>query len=157
VGNYSEIQDVAKNIFDLNEITRRRDSITNEEASIAILNRSGNASLTGKIRKLLGENLGYKNITVLTAPSFPPEEKTVVYDLTGGTKPFTLDELVGKLPAEPVYEVADSIKKILGSKKIDMAISIGKDLVNIYNVEEGTMEDLNRQGDNQESAEFIKN
>ena len=151
VGNYSEIKEVAENIFDLNKIKRRREAIAEESAEIAIINQSGNWALTGKIKKLLADNLSYKNVVMLNNPSNTQEEKSVVYDLTNGIKPFTLDELVEKLPASPSYEENPFLRKLLVDKKTDMVISLGKDLVDIYNVEEGTIEDLNKARDDQES------
>jgi len=157
VGNYSEIQELAQNIFDLNKIKRRREAIAEEGATIAIINQSGNLALTGKIKKLLGDNLGYKNIFMLNSPDSALENKAIVYDLTGGTKPFTLDELVGKLPASLASDVSSYVKNLASARKADMIIVLGKDLVDIYNVEEGTIDDLNKQNDVQESAEFSKN
>jgi polyisoprenyl-teichoic acid--peptidoglycan teichoic acid transferase len=157
VGNYSEIQEVAENIFDLNKIKRRREAIAFEDASIGIVNQSGDYALTGKIKKLLGDNLNYKNVIMLNNPANIRAEKSIVYDLTNGTKPFTLDELVGKLPAAPAYEAALFLKPLLGDRKVDMVISLGKDLASIYNAEEGTLDDLNRANDIQENLEYNKN
>jgi hypothetical protein len=151
VGNYSEIKDLAENLFDLNTIRRRKDEISKENASIYILNQSGDAYLPDKIKKLLGENLEYKNIGVLTSIGKNLVEKTAVYDLTGGTKPFTLDELVGKLPASPADNPPSLIHNLLAGKKAEMLISLGKDLLDIYNIREGTIDDLNKARDDQES------
>jgi len=157
VGNYSEIKEIAQNIFDLNKIKRRREAIVAENAEITILNQSGNPALTGKIKKLLGDNLNYKNVAMLNNPGSILAEKSTVYDLTNGLKPFTLDELVEKLPAVPSYNTAAFIRSITVGKKFDMVVSLGKDLVDIYTVEEGTLDDLNKQTDNRESEEFNKN
>lgn len=167
VGNYSEIKEVAENIFDLNKIKRRREAIATEDAKIAILNQSGNWALTGKIKKLLGDNLNYKNVAMLNNPGDVLAEKTIVYDLTNGIKPFTLDELIEKLPAttsqgeswrgepaSPSYNTASFVRDLLASKKFDMVVSLGKDLIDIYNVEEGTLDDLNRARDDQEQLDL---
>jgi len=151
VGNYSEIKEVAENIFDLNKIKRRHEAIAAEDAKIAIINRSGDRVLTEKIKKLLADNLDYKNIVVLNDSGNIPADKSVVHDLTNGIKPFTLDELIEKLPASPSYDEPPFLKNLFTEKKTDMVISLGKDLADIYNMEEGTLEDLNRARDDQES------
>jgi len=157
VGNYSEIREVAENIFDLNKIKRRREAIAGEDAEIAIINRSGSPALTGKIKKLLGDNLSYKNIAMLNNPGKVLAEKSIVYDLTNGMKPFTLDELVEKLPASPSYDTPVFAQSLAAAKKFDMIVALGKDLEDIYNVEEGTLDDLNKQNDIQENIEYNKN
>jgi len=156
VGNYSEIKEVAENIFDLNAIRRRRETIAVEDASIAILNQSGDPALTGKIKKVLGDNLNYRNVAMLNNPAGRLAEKTIAYDLTDGMNPFTLDELVEKLPASPSYGALTFLDNLAGGKKFDIVVSLGKDLVDIYNVEEGTVEDLNKERDEQEDAYLQK-
>ncbi|OGI16461.1 MAG: hypothetical protein A2Z52_01355 [Candidatus Moranbacteria bacterium RBG_19FT_COMBO_42_6] len=157
VGNYSEIQEVAENIFDLNKIQRRREAIAEEDAEIAIINQSGNLALTGKIKKLLGDNLSYKNITMLNNPGGAVAEKSIVYDLTSGIKPFTLDELVEKLPASPSYGAAPAFRGLKAGQEFEMIVVLGEDLVDIYNIDEGTLADLNKENDDRESVEFNKN
>ncbi len=152
VGNYSEIKEVAENIFDLNKIKRRREAIIEEDAEIAIVNQSGNIALTGKIKKLLADNLSYKSIMMLNNPGSVLAEKSIVYDLTDGIRPFTLDELVEKLPASPSYNATPFVRGLAAGQKFDMVVSLGKDLVDIYNIEEGTVEDLNKARDDQESV-----
>ncbi|MDO8240448.1 MAG: LCP family protein [Candidatus Moranbacteria bacterium] len=156
VGNYSEIQDLAKNIFDLKALQRRRDEIAKEDASIVIINKSGDNKIVQKIQKVLQENLKHKNVTVLNNAERILTDKTVVYGLTGGQKPFTLDELATKLPATVSYSADASLAKILQNKEVDLALVVGKDLIDRYNGEEGTLEDLNRANDDQENAEYSK-
>lgn len=166
VGNYIEIQELAQNIFDLNEIKRKREEISKENASIVIINRSGDTYLIEKIKKLLSVNLDYKNITIKKTTDKTVAEKTVAYDLTGDTKLFTLDELVKKLPASTADTVPENIRslatpKISVSKNRDAAelpivIVLGKDLSGIYNIEEGTIQDLESSRDNEESLNFNK-
>jgi LCP family protein required for cell wall assembly len=153
VGSYDEIQELSQNIFDLNEIRRKRDEIAKEDAKIIILNRSGDSALPGKIKKILSENLNYKNIDLKNVPVQTIEKKTLVYDLTNGAKLFTLDELVKKLPAVSSDNTPDFIKKIAASSNSNsspLIISLGTDLKKIYNIEEGTLVDLESNRDNEE-------
>ena len=155
VGNWSEIQDLSSNIFDLNKIKRRQLEIANENASIGLLNRSGNAQVTGKIQKLLNENFGYKNVSLLKESSTKSVDQTLVYDATNGARPFTLDELAKKLPAQVSYDKFSI--PLASSEKPDLIIVVGKDLVSKYNMEEDTLEDLNNDRDSQDLLNLTKN
>jgi LCP family protein required for cell wall assembly len=157
VGNYSEIKDLAKNIFNLNTIKRRKDAIGIEAASITIINSSGDAKIVQRIQKVLQENFAYKDVTLLASTNKTLSEKTTVYDLTNGQKPFTLDELATRLPAVVSYNSATNIAQQLQGKKSDLVLVIGKDLIDRYNIEEGTIDDLNNARDDQENLEYNKN
>lgn len=150
VGNYSEIQDLAQNIFDLNKIKRRREEISKEDASIILINKSQNSIIINKIKKLLSENLVYKNVSIIDDyfPSF--EEKTFVYDLTNGTKPFTLDELATRLPATVSYSFQEKYKKIIEKSQPDLVLIVGKDLISRYNMVEDSIEDFKKAQDSQD-------
>ncbi len=156
VGNLSEIQELAQNVFDLNVLKRRRAEIEKEDASITLINASGDYKILNALKKLLSVNLNYKNVAVAGIGNFVAD-KTMAYDLKNGAKPFTLDELATRLPAVVSYSVAPEIQKLAGNQKTDMILVIGKDLVERYNMEEGTIQDLNSERDNQDNLEFNKN
>jgi polyisoprenyl-teichoic acid--peptidoglycan teichoic acid transferase len=142
IGNYSEIQDMAQNIFNLNEIKRRKEEIQKENAEISIINFSGDASLTSKVKKVLMEHLNYKNIEEIFPKNNSPEDKTFVYDLSGKSKPFTTDELLKTLPAilsayNQKYDTYFDNQK----NHPDIIIGLGKDIIQKYNIKEGTIED----------------
>jgi LCP family protein required for cell wall assembly len=157
VGNYSETRDLAQNIFDLDALKRKRAEIANEGANIAIINQSGNSIITSRIQKLLSENLDYKNVTVLNIPNKPLSDASTVYDLTDGTKPFTANELVTKLPAAIAYGSNIPYPTSQGSKQFDIVVVLGKDLVAKYTMEQGTIGDLNNDRDTQDSQGFNNN
>lgn len=150
VGNYSEIQELAQNVFDLNKIKRTREEIANEDAGILMINKSGNWQVMNAIKKLLSVNLDYKNVSVLSVGN-TVTDKTIVYDLNNGTKPFTLNELATKLPATVSYNIDPAVQKLVRNQKADMVLVIGKDLVDRYNMEEGTLQDLNNERDAQDN------
>jgi len=157
VGNYSEIQDLAKNIFDLNALKRRQEAIAAEDTQITIINRSGNMKIMERLKKVLQENLNYRNVAVFNEAGKLSAEKTIVYDMTDGQKPFTLDEIATKLPATVSYTPDSSLESFWQEKKTDLILVIGKDLISRYTGEEGTLEDLNNFNDNQEAQDFTKN
>jgi LCP family protein required for cell wall assembly len=149
VGNYSEIQDLAKNIFDQKEISKRQDEIKNEDASITIINKSGNADLLTKIKKLLSERLGMKNVKVIANT----ENETITNSIistneNGAGKIFTLDELIKKLPAKLTEEKIDN--------ENDITITLGTDLINTYKYEEDSIDDFNKAQDSQDDIDFTK-
>ncbi|MFA5994105.1 MAG: LCP family protein [Parcubacteria group bacterium] len=149
IGNYSEIHDLAANIFDLNALKRRKEEIAKENATLVVLNQSGDAQILTKIKKVLQDNLNYKNVKVLPNPTKTITEKSVVYDATNGQKPFTLDELAAKLPAEISYTINEEATSLLQKENYDMTILIGKDLITKYNMEDDTLENLNAAQDDQ--------
>jgi polyisoprenyl-teichoic acid--peptidoglycan teichoic acid transferase len=157
VGNYSEIHDLAANIFDLNKLKRRKEEISQESAGLAIIDQSGDPRILSRIKKVLQDNLDHKDIDVLTGPAKKITGKTVVYDTTDGQKPFTLDELAAKLPAEVSYSMDDGIAQLAQKKNHDMVIVIGKDLIERYNMEEDTMDDLNAAQDDQMYINLLDN
>lgn len=156
VGNFSEIQDLAQNIFDLNKLKRRREEIAQENASVVIINESGDDSVLSKIQKLLSENLVYKNVTVIrdSVPKHVLEEKSSVYDSNSGTKPFTLDELATRLPAEVSYSLPDRYRQLTAKNSPDIVLVIGQDLIDKYSMEEDSIDDFKQAQDDQEYLEL---
>ena len=141
VGNWSETQELAKNIFDLNEIKNKRDKIASENATVAIINQSGNAAVPLRIKNLLQKNFGYKNVITLSAPDKNTLENRMLYDLTNGAMPFTLSELTGKLPAPASYSLDSHYAKIITNSSANIVLVIGKDLINKYNMAEDSVAD----------------
>ena len=149
VGNYSEVRDLAQNLFDLNTLKRRQDEITAENATVAIINKSGDANLTSKIKSLLNDNFDYKNVVVLSDQTKDLEDSTSVYDLSQKSKPFTLNELTTKLPAQiSVAGLGDNYKNDLGNTLPDMVIVLGKDLSVKYNMDKDNVDDYKRAEEN---------
>ncbi|HAI74278.1 MAG TPA: hypothetical protein DCS28_02915 [Candidatus Moranbacteria bacterium] len=149
-GNYSEIQDLAQNIFDLNKLKRRREEIIKENASVALINKSGDNDIVEKIKKLLSENLVYKNVSIVNDPAKDLENITAVHDSTSGIKPFSLDELAAKLPARVSYGLPDRYKKITEKNPPDITVVIGKDLIEKYNMAEDSIENYKKAQDEQD-------
>jgi len=144
VGSYSEIHDLATNLFDLDAIRRREKEIEKESAQIRIINQSGDPALLSKIKLLLKDKLKLKVISAENAKNKSITEKTTVIDNTNGQKIFTLDELLKKLPATLSPEKGD----IIG--KEDMTVILGQDLVKTYDFEEDSIEEFNKSDNNQE-------
>lgn len=153
VGNYSEIQELAENLFDLEELKRRRAEIEKENASVVIINQSADAKLTNKIKDLLTDKLGIKKISILNNDDNLVRSQTIIYDYTEKEKVFTLDEIIKKLPAEPFQNKNDILEEETGA---DFIILLGTDLEDIYKYEEDSMEDLNNAGLDQQYLDLLE-
>lgn len=158
ISGYSEIRELAGNVFDLNAANRRKQEIADENASIVLIDKSGDASLIGKIRNLIADRFGYKSVTVATDPMRYEEDSSTAYDLSGGAKPFSLDEIAAKLPAKAAYDLPAGYLKVIGklSKKDqpDIVVVIGKDLAEKYSMDEDSIEDYQRSQDDQNYLDF---
>ena len=150
VGNYSEIQDLAQNIFDQTEIKKRQESIAVENAKIEIINQSGDNQLAYKIQRLLTDKLGMNNVSVTNNSQSSIAQRTTVTDDSNGAKLFTLDELIKKLPASLSNHTADT-----SSSSSDVIIKLGSDLADIYKYEEDTLEDYNKAQDAQANLDML--
>lgn len=147
VGNWSETQDEAKNIFNRSEIKNKRDKIDEENAIVAIINSSGNTLVLSRIKNLLQKNFDYKNVTSFSDPDKNVRDTSMLYDLTNGKKPFTLSELATKLPADVSYASPNGYMKIASGVHPDILLVIGKDLINKYTMSEDSVEDYNAAKD----------
>jgi LCP family protein required for cell wall assembly len=94
VGNYSEIQDLYRNIFDLDLIRRRKAEIEKENAGITIINQSKYKNLDSKIKDILENKMKIKNIEIADSKNSQLRENSYVSDRTNGQKIFTLDEII---------------------------------------------------------------
>lgn len=151
IGNYAEIQDLAKNIFDLKILEKRKEEIKNENPSIALIDNTGDYKTYYKIKNLLNKKLGFENVEKLNLENDFSSSETTVFDLTSGKKPFSLDEVIKKMPATPSQDnSALAIKIKENIVKYDILIILGKDLNAIYQYDEDSIEDLQKSEANQE-------
>lgn len=153
VGNFSEVADLAQNIFDLDVIKRRQAEIEKESASVAIVNQSEDKDLADKIRGLLKDKLNINNVNVVYYQVRPYANETKVVDNTSKQKVYTLDELLKKLPAK-LGEASGDIADL--KDKYDMVIILGNDIIKKYSFEEASFEEYNK-AENDEEEIIIKN
>ena len=144
IGSWKETQELAQNIFSLNTLKKHRQEVEQEKATLVIINKSGNQNAFLRIFNLLKKSFGYKNISIVNSQNNNTEEKTVVYDLTNGAKPFTLNEIAKKLPAQVSYNFNDYSEKLSLPAKTDLVIIIGKDLISHYNMKQDSFEEYNK-------------
>lgn len=153
VGNYSEINELSENIFNLDIIRRRKAEIEKENASITIVNLSKNKSLESKVRELITNKMGIKNTKIDYSYSSKKSEKSFVLDNSGGEKIFTLDEIIKKLGIELGKNQSDDT---INRKESDLVLVLGEDLKNIESFDEGDIEEYKKSEEKQEYFELIK-
>jgi LCP family protein required for cell wall assembly len=159
-GNYDETQDIAKNIFDLELIDRKKAAVQLENVSVAIVNKSGVKGFDEKLKTLLDKfdyqaeiakpvevkPLRYRQSVSATAAS-----DTTIYDLTGGLKPFSLEDLSKKLGAKISIYPPDNLSATC--KDVDFCLIAGLDLTDKLNYEENSVQDLENGYDQQQVDE----
>jgi hypothetical protein len=145
-GNWEELRQTSQNIFDLNAVKKRREEITAENAKVALINESGNDIVASRVKDLLQENFEYKN-TVALSTLDEPEKNTIVYDLSDGKMPYTLDELAKKLPAGISEIFPEKYEKSLGNIAPDIVIVAGQDLIRNFGMEKGSFEEYNNSAE----------
>ncbi len=141
IGNWDETRKLAQNIFLTNQNNSRHQKISQENASIVLIDKSGYPNILSRIKHLLKYNLDYKNIIVIDDPLKSKVNKTLIYDLTNGNKPFTLDELIKILSAQTTPTLDEHYKKLLTHIKTDLVVIIGKNSFSRYNMSQDSLED----------------
>jgi len=160
-GDYEEIQEIAKNIFDLDIIARKQAEIEKEEAIIAIVNQSGVTGFDGKLKRLL-DKFGYKTTvgdTYMRLEKSRAYATTTIYDLTNGLKPFSLEDISKKLGAKISIYMPNNLSS--ECRDTDFCLVAGKDITDKLNYEESSVEDLEsgydrQQVDEKEFFELLK-
>jgi len=152
-GKYDEIRELAKNIFNLEIIERKKKEIANEKATLAVVNASGVNGFNKKISVIL-QKMGYSNF-VDVKPLQRNERESVVYDISQ-TKPFSLEDLTKKFSVKVSQNPPAEI--LAQCQKADLCLVAGSDLVENLNYEENTIEDLEEGYDKTtvEEKEYIE-
>lgn len=143
IGSYREIRERATELFDLNKIAQRRNDIVAEQPSVTLVNRSGNADMPARVAATL-TGIGFERITHATIRQRNDAAATVatttVTDTTNGEKPFSLDELMKKLPATKSGEHVD-----VGTVATDFVVTLGTDITDAYTYTAISQEELERE------------
>jgi LCP family protein required for cell wall assembly len=146
VGNFSEIQEMSKNIFDLNALKKRKAEIKKESANVGIINYTQLTRVPRQIQTTLKE-LGFNNVSIAKNLSLSSlsSETTMAIDKSLGQKPFSLDEIIKKIPA--TNSNLSELEKIKITQedlnKYDIIIIIGNDLEELYNYDSRPLEEMN--------------
>lgn len=133
VGNFSEIKEVSEKIFHLNELNDRRERIQSENPTLTVFYGSEDAFIVGGIKDLLLQ-LGFEKAVFLPLPTLEvsPERSTII-DRSALSKPFSLDELMGKFSLEKTDSFPYTLTQPIES---DFIMVIGNDLSTALSLEE---------------------
>lgn len=152
-GDFDEIRAVAKNIFDVSYLQKRKETITKEEPRVLILTEGSFSKTTRNIQKLLTD-LGFSDITLthtLSTQNQETPEYSLVKDLTDLKKPFSLDELIKTLPAKIAPQTSEGEEEIStdneedhnsDSLPYDFIVTLGKDAYKRHTWEEVSKEEF---------------
>ncbi|MFH0929876.1 MAG: LCP family protein [Candidatus Moraniibacteriota bacterium] len=156
-GKYDEIQDISKNIFDLELINRKKAAVKLENTSVAIVNESSVKNFDAKLKNLL-DKFDYQAEIAQLKPKDTSKRyvsnktsDTTVYDLTGGLKPFSLEDLSKKLGAKISIYPTDILSA--QCQDADFCLVAGSDLTDKLNYEENSVQDLENGYDHQQVDE----
>lgn len=152
-GSYTEIRDLAENVFDADKIKQRKEKVITENAKIIIVDRSATPGLAFKVQKLLTKDLGLTNVAMKKTELSGIEEETVVVDYSNGNTSFTIDEIIRQLEVkrEDRNIYADSI-----TEEADVIIVVGRDLADQLLYEEATINELNDAAIDQQYLDVIE-
>jgi hypothetical protein len=148
-GNYDEIQDLAKNIFDLDLLERKKKAIESENATVAIVNESGVSGFGNKLGTLL-DKFGYQQ-KVNPEKNVSAANDTVIYDMTNGLKPFSLEDLSKKIPAKIATNLPAALS--VPCQNADLCLAAGSDITDKLNYDENSVTDLEQGYDKQTTDE----
>ncbi|XLQ19768.1 MAG: LCP family protein [Candidatus Moraniibacteriota bacterium] len=133
-GTYAEIQDQAKNLFDLDKIKQRQDEIEDESPTIILINTTSKNVISARVKTAL-LSLGFDDV-IIKSNNYNTQNKTTIIDNTGGIKTFSLDELIKKLPAKKDTQAKTKYEDT------DFVILLGSDMVDAYTYTEISQEEL---------------
>ena len=116
------------------------------------MNASGDSSLGYKIQTLLRDKLGMENthiVSTMQSDTAATAAQTTAYDNSNGSKLFTLDELVKKIPARIASQNSPDL-----SSSDDITLVLGSDIVATYNYEDVSIDDYNKAQDSQDNIDL---
>ena len=120
---------------------KRQTALAAEQASVLIVNQTKDPFIAEKLRKLLIDKLGFKDVRTQKMKTFETRMQTVVFDNSESKKLFSLDELLKKIPAS--LPASDTIPTQIEKAKTDFTILVGEDILPHYNYAEDSLEDYN--------------
>lgn len=114
-GDYREVQALAQNIFSLPDILRERPTIAVD------------ATRDRRLGDAISTNLAAYDATVIRlTTTVPASSQTVVYDLSGGAKPFTHRALVDAYQTVIADSLSGEDRTALAGRQVDFLIVIGR-------------------------------
>ncbi len=136
VGNWSELKEVSKNIFERNVAIERLQAVKNENATLTLFFMKGDQGAADKIAAFAREELGFSQVTVFPLPVVDNRpEKSIMGAHTGLTKPFSLDVLLEKFSLSEASLLPSDLPQ---KTPTDFTLIIGRDLREAFSITENT-------------------
>lgn len=136
VGNWSEINDVSENIFQLDALKIRRKQIAEEQAKIIIVSATENITAAEKMKRLISE-MGFSEVSITLSPALKNNLKqSMIVDRSELKKPFSLDELMKKFTLKQEVALPPELSFVTIPDASDFAIVIGSDLADKLSFDE---------------------
>jgi len=133
--NYSQIHELVKNILDLEIIERKKESIENENARIAVILQQPQSSY--RVHNIMNK-LGYK-VKIESPRSFSfCGKKNALLSFSQERKLFTLDDLADKLETDVTYRTSEEID-------YDIVVCLSDEMVDYFEKQNEKEEDENNQ------------
>ena len=139
VGNWSEIIDRSRDIFDATRIAQRKAAVTTEAPTLTLYSANRDRSVASDLADYLRE-LGFAQVTLAPLPSLAisPEE-SIIEGAGGSSKPYSFDELLKRFSPKiaPLPFTTERVS--------DYHLLLGQDLVTSFSQTEtptdATLED----------------
>ncbi|MDP3957412.1 MAG: LCP family protein [bacterium] len=140
VGNWSEVRDLAENIFRLDTLATRHRHIVDEQPTLTVLSLPEDAAATRKIKQLAMEEMGFADVSLISLkPLETGLKESMIRDRSGLSKPFSLDELIKKFSLKKADVFPFSLPPEITS---DFVIVVGSDLAETLSFEEDAPETI---------------
>jgi LCP family protein required for cell wall assembly len=118
IGDWSEIRDIAENIFDQNALRERQERVSNERPDILLVSRPEHATETSVFARTLASSFTGASIRTKTSASLTKTTESAIMDMTSLRKPYSLDALLKITAAEKTDFIPQDVRTI-GSAKAD--------------------------------------
>lgn len=156
VGNWSEIHDLAENLFDLDILRRQNDEVASEEPSVALLNRSGHPEYTDRFSRLLREQPGFRDIRTASYDMITVVETSTVTERNSGRKLWSLNALLKRFPLTLAQsDYADTAILADSDNGPDFVITLGSDIGSLFRYDEASPEEYRKDQDSRDFGEFL--
>ncbi len=120
--NYSEVHELAENIFNLNKIKERKEKIKGEDAKIVVLFDDYEDHY--RVKKIFGA-FGYKKVEMKKSKTKCSESENIITDYSEKTKLYTLDDLAKKLNTNVSCSEDEDFK-------YDISVCLSKDTIEYF-------------------------
>lgn len=140
--NYSQIYELSENILELEKIERKRESIEQEDAQIAVVPQ--NYHSPAKISSIMKKN-GYDATLLSVEKHSQCSSGDAILSFAGKPKLFTLDDLADKLDMKVEYATADNED----AAKYDIMLCLSDEVIDYFEKQDQAQDKEKAEQDDQ--------